>query len=120
MTAKPRQRIRHHGADEYGDEHGRGHAEPGAQLQVDEQDGGDVGADREEHLRAEVELACPVADDVPADAEHRVDQDQKTDRLVEGETAELEKNRIDDGQDEPGDEDYPRSGQRDPEVGAAL
>ena len=44
--------------------------------------GGGVGADGEEHLRAEVELARPAADDVPANAEHRVDEHQEADRLV--------------------------------------
>src|SRR2546427_4044259 len=65
----------------------------------------------------------PAADDVPAHAEHRVDQDQEADGLEIGVAAPLEGDRIQETQDDTGGKDdsrgapSARTGQRAPGVG---
>src|SRR6266513_851559 len=104
VAAQARERIGHEGADPHRREHPGQHAEPGAPAEVHEEDRGRVRADREEHLGPEVELARPATDDVPAGAEHRVEQDQEADGLEVGVAAPLERDRVGEAQGEAGGE----------------
>ncbi len=97
VAAEPRDRICQRGADDDGRDDGPQQAEPGIALEVNGEEPGGVGADREEDVRPEVELPRPTADDVPPDAEHRVEQHEEAHGLVVDVAARLERDGIGEG-----------------------
>src|SRR5207237_3536600 len=72
-------------------------AEPGVEAEADEEQGGGVRAHTEEDLGPEIELTRPAPDDVAAESQHGVDQDEEADRLVVRGALQLEGNGIEDG-----------------------
>jgi hypothetical protein len=100
VAAEPRHRIGERGAEHDRDHDRTGQRQPGIPAEIDGQQRGRVGADGEEDAGAEVELARPAADDVPADAEHGIEQHQEAHRLVVDLAAALEGNRVEQGHED--------------------
>ena len=99
-------RVGDRSADGRRDDHRPQEGQPRVPAEIDGEQRGGVGADGEEDAGTEVELAGPPPDDVPADAEHRVEQHQEAHRLVVDLAAPLERDRVEqghEGAEHPGD-----------------